>query len=95
MGALKRKQPWPAGVDKGARTVMQTQDEQILMGGYVVEEFFYTPDIGRDKWEIWNLSDLKGIDVPALPNKENNEFEYDHLLKSEILETQDVLSSQQ
>lgn len=61
MAALKRKQPWPLGVDKGPCKFMQTKNGQIQMIGHVVGDYFYTPDIGRDKWEIWSLSDL----IPA------------------------------
>ena len=58
MSALKRKQPWPLGVDKGQSHLMQTKSGHIQMLGYVVGDCFYTPDIGQDKWEIWNLSDV-------------------------------------
>lgn len=58
MSALKRKQNWPLGVEKGVRVLMQTKSGQLQMLGHCVGEFFYTPDIGKDKWEIWNLFDL-------------------------------------
>jgi hypothetical protein len=56
--ALKRKQPWPLGVHKGPNTLMQTRNGYIQMLGHVVGSYFYTPDIGQDKWEIWRFSDL-------------------------------------
>jgi hypothetical protein len=61
MPALKRNQNWPLGLEKGIMLLMllmQTKGEQILMLGYCVNDYFYTPDIGKDKWEIWNLSEL-------------------------------------
>ena len=58
MPALKRKQSWPLGIDKGNNNWMQTKSGHIQMVGHVVGDYFYTPDIGRDKWEIWNLSDV-------------------------------------
>lgn len=58
MEALKRKQNWPLGVDKGVNVLMQTKSGQLQMLGYCVGDYFYTPDIGKDKWEIWNLSEL-------------------------------------
>lgn len=61
MAALKRKQNWPLGGPKGARVLMQTQSGELQMLGYCVGEYFYTPDIGKDKWEIWNLSDLSSV----------------------------------
>lgn len=61
MAAIKRKQPWPLGVNKGPTKLMQTKSGHILMSGHVVGDYFYTPDIGEDRWEIWSLSDL----VPA------------------------------
>jgi hypothetical protein len=61
IAALKRKQPWPLGVDKGQSKLMQTKSGQIQMLGQVIGEYFYTPDIGRDNWEIWNLSDLMPV----------------------------------
>ncbi|AMJ98568.1 hypothetical protein [Alteromonas macleodii] len=64
MAALKRKQNWPLGVDKGKRVLMQTSSGQLQMLGHCVGDYFYTPDIGVDKWEVWKLSDL--TPVPAL-----------------------------
>ena len=64
MAALKRKQNWPLGVEKGARVLMQTKSGQLQMLGHCVGEYFYTPDIGKEKWGIWNLSDLST--VPSL-----------------------------
>jgi hypothetical protein len=61
MSALKRKQNWPLGVEKGARILMQTKSGQLQMLGYCVGEYFYTPDIGKDKWEVWSLSDLSSV----------------------------------
>jgi hypothetical protein len=61
MAALKRKQNWPLGVDKGVRVLMQTKSGQLQMLGYSVGEYFYTPDVGKDKWEIWALSDLSAV----------------------------------
>lgn len=59
--ALKRKQPWPLGVHKGPNTFMQTHNGHVQMLGHVVGNYFYTPDIGQDKWEIWNLSDVMPV----------------------------------
>lgn len=61
MSALKRKQNWPLGVEKGARVLMQTKSGQLQMLGYCMGEYFYTPDIGKDKWEVWSLSDLSSV----------------------------------
>ena len=62
LAALKRKQPWPLGVNKGQSKLMQTQSGQIQMLEHVVGDYFYTPDISQDKWEIWKLSDLIPMD---------------------------------
>lgn len=61
MAALKRKQNWLLGVEKGVRVLMHTESGQLQMLGHCVGEYFYTPDIGKDKWEIWNLSDLSTV----------------------------------
>lgn len=58
MAAVKRKQPWPLGVCKGPTQLMQTKNGSTLMLGHVIGEYFYTPDVGKDKWEVWKLSDL-------------------------------------
>lgn len=70
MAALKRKQNWPLGVDKGKRVLMQTSCGQLLMWGHCVGDYFYTPDIGVDKWEVWKLSDL--TPVPPLETAKLN-----------------------
>jgi hypothetical protein len=62
MSALKRNQPWPLGVNKGQSKFMQTQSGQIQMLGHVVGDCFYTPDIGHDKWEIWNFIDVMPVE---------------------------------
>lgn len=61
MPAIKRKQSWPLGVSKGPTQLMQTKSGQILMSGHVIGDYFYTPDEGVDKWEIWQMDNL----VPA------------------------------
>lgn len=58
MAAIKRKQRWPLGVSRGSTQLMQTKSGSILMWGHVIGEYFYTPDVGEDRWEIWRLSDL-------------------------------------
>lgn len=58
MPALKRKQNWPLGVEKGPSQLRQTKSGHILMVGHIIGDYFYTPDEGADKWEIWKLSDL-------------------------------------
>jgi hypothetical protein len=66
MSALKRKQNWPLGVDKGQLNLKTTKSGQIQMLGHTVGDYFYTPDIGKDKWEIWKVSDL--VPVPKSPS---------------------------
>lgn len=61
MPALKRNQNWPLGVEKGVSVLMQTKNGQLLMLGNCVGDYFYTPDNGKDKWEIWLLSDLSVV----------------------------------
>ena len=61
MAAIKRKQSWPLGVSKGPTQLMQTMSGQILMSGHVIGDYFYTPDVGKDRWEIWSMANL----VPA------------------------------
>lgn len=66
MAALKRKQNWPLGVEKGVMVLMQTKSGQLQMLGYCVGDCFYTPDIGKDKWEVWDLSELVTVKTNKL-----------------------------
>ena len=65
MPAIKRKQPWPPGVTKGKSSVMQTASGAVIMLGHAIGEYFYTPDEGKDRWEIWQLSDLVPVEKQA------------------------------
>lgn len=65
MFSVQRDQPWPIGVNKGPTNLMQTNCGNIVMLGHVIGDYFYTPDIGKDKWEIWSLSDLMPIKKQA------------------------------
>jgi hypothetical protein len=63
MPSLRSKQSWPLGVNKGPNLLMLTKRGQTQMLGHVVGDYFYTPDVGKDKWEVWALSDLTLIEA--------------------------------
>lgn len=58
MAKIKRQQDWPLNCVKSKKTLMKTKDGALFMLGHIVDDLFYTPDLGFDKWEVWELSDL-------------------------------------
>jgi hypothetical protein len=74
MPSLRSKQSWPLGVNKGPNKLMLTKRGQTQMLGHIVGDYFYTPDIGKDKWEVWGLSDLTPVEVHEISITESKDI---------------------
>lgn len=56
---VKRNQTLPLDVDKSKGTRMLIADNgALMMLGYFFGKCFYTPDLGKDNWEVWDLSNV-------------------------------------